>query len=303
MAEQLPPEEPGPPPDPGPPPNMGDRAPEAANAPAARHDKLAPNTNDTQTCAPMDDGAMTTVSPEAQAPSTKEGGEQGAASAPAVPNIVPTHRHHDECVKHAETELGETMGHSMGSQPTKGPNTPGRDHTKPERSATAEANVQVAPFTAADFEEKMTAIMAAFSKNLSETISATLRMSVEDNRNTSRESAKLIHDQIRSMSETSRAEATSSHSSLHADLRELTRAITDAMHMSTVQGAAVQTLIDSLNNRSFVQTGANPNTFSSSRATPTDNLSKWEDPPRIPTADKGKHKAEGPQSEWRICAF
>ena len=236
VVEHPPHKEPGPPPDPRPPPDEGNWAPEATNAHDAQRDELAPNENDARTHAPTDDIAATSASYEAHVPSTTEGGEQGAANAPVAPNTRATRCHPDERVERAKAD------------PTQAPSIPRMGHYGPKRPATAPVETQAALLTAAEFYTSMNTIMTGFS----ETISAKIGQSIADNQNTSQESTRLIRDEIRAMSEASRADAASTRDELRIGLRGLTQAITDFTRVTTVQGASVQALIDSLRNREYV---------------------------------------------------
>jgi hypothetical protein len=106
--QDLPPEGPGPPPEPGTPPDERGGAPESTIDSDARREVLAPKQTDTHTSMTTEDVAAASTSRDDQSPSTMEGGDQGATSAPEVPTRVLTH-HRQRVMSQTEGSTGQTV--------------------------------------------------------------------------------------------------------------------------------------------------------------------------------------------------
>jgi hypothetical protein len=174
MAVQgLPPEEQGPPRDPEPPPEENSEAPEATTASDAQHDFLAPDRTPTHMPAPM---ATNTVSQGAPHPSTTEGREPGATTAPEVPIRATTCQQHN---KHIKMHSRETMGQSMGAQLAQTPDAPTMGSSGSENLSMSSDNMPVAALMAANFYAHISVIMADFSSMISAKLGQTIDASWE----------------------------------------------------------------------------------------------------------------------------
>jgi hypothetical protein len=183
MAVQgLPPEEQGPPRDPEPPPEENPEAPEATTASDAQCKFLV--LDQTPTCVPAPT-ATNTMSQEAPHPSTMEGREPGATTAPEVPIRATTCQ---QCDKHVKMHSRETMGQSMGAQLAQTPDAPTTGCSGSENPAMSLDNTPVATLTAVDFYTHMLAIMANFLS----TISVKLGQTIDTSQETSQVNTTLL---------------------------------------------------------------------------------------------------------------
>jgi hypothetical protein len=132
----------------------------------------------------------------------------------------------------------------------------------------------VPPLTAAEFYTSMNAIMAQFS----ETISAKFGQSIDDNRETTRESTTLICEEIRTMSSNLSADTKQHHDKLSKGLNSLGRFIarevaaaiaTTSENANSLNEASSQMIVDLLQNCSNVHVGDHSTSpASSSRPSP-----------------------------------
>jgi hypothetical protein len=214
--QDLPPEGPGPPPEPGTPPDERGGAPESIIDSDTRREILAPKQTDAHTSTTTEDVAAASASRDDQSPSTMEGGDQGATNAPEVPTRAST-RCHQRVVSQTEGSTGQTVEPPA----TRAPSTPPRGRTEPRAPVTTLESTSAAALTAAEFYMHMSTIMADFSSTISEKLGQT----IDANRELSRESTKLIHDEIRTMSKGLKADAKSNRNELSKGLADLSQSI------------------------------------------------------------------------------
>ena len=303
----LHPEDPGGPGPPGTPPTPSTRASEANTASDAPGEHLAPPDMATHTSTPEEGAATSIVERRPLRASTMEATSRSNSHALSPPRRNPTRHHHDERVRQ---NIGGSPSRTPAQRRSHSPRTPtnGRARAETPDSSSSYAPSSAAALTTAEFYDKMSTIMAGFSETistkLSQAIDATREVSVKlgQSIDAAQASTTLVRDEVRSLSNTLKADAKSSRDELTKGLkdvgtsisREISAAIASTSERAdNLNQASLQTIIDLLQHRSNVHTGPPPDHTSSPTSTTLDERPGLATPPGS-KPDKGKSTMPNP---------